>query len=68
MYLGWESSRLLRRVNKVTRKQTSKSNRNLMNFRYVESQKPIRDERSWVIGMAEAGFNINYVAFHLNIH
>ena len=39
-----------------------------MKFWYVESQKPSRDERSWVIGMAEAGFNINYVAFHFDIH
>ena len=29
----------------------------------MESQKPTRDQRSWVIGMAEAGFNINYVVF-----
>ena len=35
-----------------------------MKFWYVESQKPTKDERSWVIGMAEADFNINYVAFH----
>ena len=34
----------------------------------MESQKPTRDERIWVIGMAEAGFNINYVAFHFDIH
>ena len=39
-----------------------------MKFWYVESQKPTRDERSWVIGMAKAGFNINYVAFHFDIH
>ena len=26
---------------------------------YMESPKPVRDERSWVIGMAEVGFNIN---------
>ena len=39
-----------------------------MKFEYVESQKPTRDERSWVIGMAEAGFNINYVAVHFEIH
>ena len=34
-----------------------------MKFWYVESQKPTR-----VIGMAEAGFSINYVAFHFDIH
>ena len=39
-----------------------------MTFWYEESQKPTRDERSWVIGMTEAGFNINYVAFHFYIH
>ena len=39
-----------------------------MKFWYVESQKPTRDERSWVIGMMEAGFNINYVAFNFDIH
>ena len=38
-----------------------------MQFLYFESQKPTRDERSWVICMAEAGFNINYVAFHFDI-
>ena len=27
-----------------------------MKFWYMESQKPTRDERSWVIGMAEVGF------------
>ena len=39
-----------------------------MKFLYVESRKPTRDERSWVIDMTEAGFNFNYVAFHLDIH
>ena len=39
-----------------------------MTFRYVESQKPTRHEQSWVIGMAEAGFNINYVAYYFDIH
>ena len=34
----------------------------------MESQKPTRDERSRVIGMAEDGFNINYDAFHFDIH
>ena len=34
----------------------------------MESQKPTRDERSWVIGMAEVGFNINYDAFNFDIH
>ena len=34
----------------------------------MESQKPTRDERSWVIGMTEVGFNINYDAFHFDIH
>ena len=33
----------------------------------MESQRPTRDERSWVIGMAEVGFNINYDAFHFDI-
>ena len=35
---------------------------------YMESQKPTRDERSWVIGMVEVGFNINYDAFDFDIH
>ena len=39
-----------------------------MTFLYMESQKPTGDERSWVIGMVEVGFNINYDAFHLDIH
>ena len=39
-----------------------------MKFWYMESQKPTRDEPSWMIGMAEVGFNINYDAFHFNIH
>ena len=39
-----------------------------MKFWYVESQKHTRDERSWVIGIAEGGFNINHVAFHFDIH
>ena len=39
-----------------------------MTFWYMESQKPTRDERSWVIGMAEVGLNINYDAFHFDIH
>ena len=39
-----------------------------MKFWYVESQKPTKNERSWVIGMGEAGFNINFVAFHFDIH
>ena len=39
-----------------------------MKFWYVESQKPTRDEHSWVIGMAEAGFSIDYVAVHFDIH
>ena len=39
-----------------------------MTFWYLESQKPTRDLRSWVIGMAEAGFNINNVAFDFDIH
>ena len=34
----------------------------------MESQKPTRDKRSWVIGITEAGFNINNVAFHFDIH
>ena len=39
-----------------------------MKFWYTESQKPTIDEPSLVIGMAEAGFNINNVAFHFDIH
>ena len=39
-----------------------------MKFWYIESQKPTRDERSWVFGMAEVGFNIIYDAFHFDIH
>ena len=34
----------------------------------MESQKPTRDERSWLIGMAEFGFNINCDVFHFHIH
>ena len=34
----------------------------------MKSQKPTRDERSWVIDMAEVAFNINYDAFHFDIH
>ena len=34
----------------------------------MESQKPTRDKRSRVIGMAEVGFNINYDDFHFHIH
>ena len=67
-YLGTESSRLLRLVYTVTGKHTSTSNRNVMKFGYVESQKPTRDERSWVIGVAEAGFKINFVAVHFDIY
>ena len=37
-----------------------------MNFWYVESQRPTRDERSWVICMAEAGIHINDVALYFN--
>ena len=39
-----------------------------MAFCYMKSQKPTRDERSWVIGIAEASFNINYVAFQFDVH
>ena len=39
-----------------------------MKFWYMESQKPTRDESSWVIGMAKAGCNINNVAFHFDIY
>ena len=39
-----------------------------MKFGYVESQMPTTDERSRVIVMAEAGFNIDYVAVHFDIH
>ena len=34
----------------------------------MESKKPTRDERSWVIVMAEAGIKINSVVLHLDIH
>ena len=34
----------------------------------MESQKPTRDERSWVIGIREVGFNINDDAFNFDIH
>ena len=67
-YLVTESSCLLRLVYTVTGRHTSTSNRNLMKFGYVESQKPTRDELSWVIGAAEAGFHINYVAVYYDIH
>ena len=67
-YLGTESSRLLRRFCTVTGKHTSTVNRNVMKFGYFKSQKHTRDKRSWVIGMAEAGFIINYVAVHFVIH
>ena len=41
-----------------------------MKFGFVESQKHAftRDERSWVIGMAEACININDVALHFDIN
>ena len=39
-----------------------------MEFWNMESQKPTRDERSWVIGMVEVGFNINNNAFHFDIY
>ena len=39
-----------------------------MKFWYMETQKLNRDERSWVIGMAEVGVNINYDAFYFDIH
>ena len=39
-----------------------------MKFGYVESHKPTRGERSWVIGVAEASFNINYVAVYFVIY
>ena len=39
-----------------------------MKFGYVELQKPTRDERSCVIGVAEACVNIYYVAIHFDIH
>ena len=58
----------LRRVYKVIGQHTSTSNRNWMKFGYVELQKPTRDERSWVIGMAETDFNMNNAAVHFDIH
>ena len=39
-----------------------------MKFFYVESNKPIRDENSWLNCVAEAGFNNNYVAVHFDIY
>ena len=36
-----------------------------MKFGYMELQKPTRDECSWIIGMTEAGININRGARHL---
>ena len=39
-----------------------------MKFWFMESPKPTRDEGSGVIGMTEVGFNINYDAFHFDIH
>ena len=38
-----------------------------MKFWYVESKKSNRDERSRGMDMAEAGFDIHYVAFHFDI-
>ena len=39
-----------------------------MKFRYLETQEPARDERSWVIGMTVAGINIDDVDLHFDIH
>ena len=39
-----------------------------MKFGYFESQKPTRDKCSRVIGVAEAGFNISFVAVNFDIH
>ena len=39
-----------------------------MKLWYMESQMPTRDKRGWVIDIAEVGFNINYDAFHFDIH
>ena len=39
-----------------------------MKFWYLKLQKPTRDERSWVIGVTEAGYNIYYVAAHFGIY
>ena len=39
-----------------------------MKFGNVESKKTTRDECSWVHGVAEANFNIYYVAVHFDIH
>ena len=66
-YLGTESSHILRHVDTVTGKNISTSNRNFLKFGYVESQKPTTYERSWVIGVAEAAFNIDYVAVYFDI-
>ena len=58
------SSRELKHVYKVAAKNTSASNRYLMKFWFVESRKSTRNERIWVIGMAEAGININDIVRH----
>ena len=57
------SNRQLKHVSQVIWKKTSIRNSNVM-----KRHKPTRDERSWVIGMAEAGFSINDVALHFDIY
>ena len=57
---------LVRKV--VTYKDVFTRNRNLMKCGYFESQKPTRDDRSWVNVVAEAGVNVNYDAIHFDIH
>ena len=52
------SSHQLKHVYKVTGKNTSASNTNLMKFENVELRTPTRDKRIWVIGMAEAGITL----------
>ena len=37
-----------------------------MKFGYVESQKPTKDERSWVVVKTEAGIHINVIALNFD--
>ena len=55
-------------VYKVNWKNTSSNNWHLMKFRYVESQKPTRNDCSWVNSIVETGINITYVSRHFDIH
>ena len=66
-YQKWIKNWLLKFVYMLTIRSKS-CLMNLMKFWHVESQKPARDERRWVIGMADLVFNINYVAVHFDIY